>query len=417
MNRISHLKLPAKSPAKSLAKSPVKSFARALAVMLPISAAVQLATSAPSLAQDMQTRDLKGFWLTTPYPELALRPGEKENIQLTLKNADMPPQRAELDVSGIPDGWDWALEGGGREVTAAIVQPNGSERLMLKVTPPASSADKSFPIKVTAHYGNAVATLPMTLKVSSTAAGGVKLTPQLPALRGTAKSTFTYKLKVANNGAEDALFNLAAQVPDGFQTRFKQGYGSEEITGLPVKAGATSDLTVEVVPPHAVEAGRYPIKVAVADGENVANTDLSLEVTGQPEIRMEGPQGRLSGSAVAGKDTDFNFTVTNTGSAPVSNIALRASMPQGWKVSYEPKAIPMLAPDARQEVSVSIHPSEKAIAGDYMLNLTASSGAASDTEKFRVTVETSTIWGLAGLGVIAASVIVLGVSVTRYGRR
>ena len=77
----------------------------------------------------------------------------------------------------------------------------------------------------------------------------------------------------------------------------------------------------------------------------------------------------------------------------------------------------MLAPDAKQEVSVSIHPSEKAIAGDYMLNLTASSGAASDTEKFRVTVETSTIWGLAGLGVIAASVIVLGVSVTRYGRR
>ncbi|MCB1494137.1 MAG: hypothetical protein KDJ77_20410, partial [Rhodobiaceae bacterium] len=271
-----------------------------LAGTLPVAAALLMLAAGPSLAQDMKTPDLKGFWLTTPYPELALRPGEKETISLTLKNADMPPQRAELDVSGIPKDWQWSLEGGGREVTAAMVQPNDTERLTLKVTAPAASADKSFPIKVTAHYGDQVAVLPMTIRVSQSAAGGIKLTPQLPALRGTAKSTFSYKIKVENDGSEDALFNLAAQVPDGFQTRFKQGYGSEEITGLPVKAGATADLTMEVVPPHNVSAGRYPVELGVGDGQNAAKTELSLEVTGQPDLKMVGPGGRLSGSAVAG---------------------------------------------------------------------------------------------------------------------
>lgn len=390
---------------------------RILAGLMPITAALVLAASAPSYAQATQSQDLKGFWLTTPYPELALRPGEKETISLTLRNKDLPPQRAEIDVSGVPDSWDWSLEGGGREVTAAMVQPNGSERLMLKLTAPAASADKTFPIKVSAHYGNDVTTLPLTVRVSAKAPDGVKLTSQLPALRGTPKSKFTYKLKVENNGAEDKLFNLAARVPDGFQTHFKKGYGSEEITGLPVKAGATADLTVEVVPPHSVAAGRYPVRVAVADGENAANTDLSLEVTGQPELAMQGPDGRLSGAAVAGKDTDFNFTISNTGSAPINDITFKANAPRGWKVTYNPETIPSLTPDAHQEVAVSIHPSEKAIAGDYVVSLTAASGAASDTEKFRVTVETSTLWGLAGLGVIAASVLVLGVSVTRYGRR
>jgi uncharacterized membrane protein len=37
--------------------------------------------------------------------------------------------------------------------------------------------------------------------------------------------------------------------------------------------------------------------------------------------------------------------------------------------------------------------------------------------QFRTTVRTSTIWGVAGLGVIAAAVLVLGGAVMRYGRR
>jgi uncharacterized membrane protein len=46
----------------------------------------------------------------------------------------------------------------------------------------------------------------------------------------------------------------------------------------------------------------------------------------------------------------------------------------------------------------------------------AGTGASANAD-FRVTVLTSTLWGVAGLGVIGAAVIVLAVAVTRYGRR
>jgi uncharacterized membrane protein len=41
----------------------------------------------------------------------------------------------------------------------------------------------------------------------------------------------------------------------------------------------------------------------------------------------------------------------------------------------------------------------------------------SESSQFRVTVRTSTMWGIGGLGVIGAAVIVLGLAITRYGRR
>ena len=385
--------------------------------VLPATAVLLAFLAAPALAQEEGNDGLKGFWLTTPYPELALRPGEKETIPLSLRNANLPPQRARIEVSGMPSDWEWALKGGGRAVTAAMVQPDETERLTLEITAPAGSTEREAPVTVTAHYGSETVTLPMTVRLSQDAGGGVTLTPELPALRGSAKSTFSYKIKVANEGAEDALFNLAANVPEGFQTRFKQGYGSEEITGLPVKAGATADLTMEVVPPRSAEAGRYPVGLQVSDADNKATAELSLEVTGQAELEMTGRQGRLSGSAVAGGETSFNFTIANSGSAPVSDVNLTSSPPQGWKITYQPEKVDTLAPGSKQEVNVTIHPSERAIAGDYMVGLTASSGSVSDTAQFRVTVKTATAWGMAGLGVIAAAVVILGMAIMRYGRR
>ena len=62
-------------------------------------------------------------------------------------------------------------------------------------------------------------------------------------------------------------------------------------------------------------------------------------------------------------------------------------------------------------------PSDKAIAGDYMLGMRAVHGAGNKSSDFRVTVRTSTLWGVAGIAVIAAALIVLVVAMLRYGRR
>ncbi|BAL07303.1 MULTISPECIES: COG1470 family protein [Bradyrhizobium] len=142
-----------------------------------------------------------------------------------------------------------------------------------------------------------------------------------------------------------------------------------------------------------------------------------MEVTGEPQLRMVGPQERLSGDAVAGEESNFTFSLVNGGSAPATDIEMSASPPSGWSVTFEPKQIGSIAPNQTREVNVKIKPSERAVAGDYMVTLRSGGGGLSESVQFRTTVRTSTIWGVAGLGVIAAAVLVLGGAVMRYGRR
>jgi uncharacterized membrane protein len=361
--------------------------------------------------------ELTGFWLTTPHPELSIRPGETDSIPLTLRNANLPPQRASLEVSGVPKDWKWALKGGNSEISAVIVSPDASEDVKLELTPPAGAKGDRIPIDVKARYGSETADLPLAVTLSDSPNGGFELKPDLPALKGTAHSTFRFKVTVTNNGAQENLVNFAAQVPDGFQTRFKRGYGSEEITGLPIKAGASEDITLEVTPARDAPAGRYPVAMAVKGGDATAKTDLAIDISGEPDIALSGPQERLSGEAVAGKEASFPFTVTNSGSAPANGIEVSASVPSGWKSEVEPKLIDTLAPNAASEVAIKITPSERAIAGDYMVTVRASGASASQSAQFRVTVNTSTVWGIAGLGVIATAALILGLAVLRYGRR
>lgn len=367
-----------------------------------------------------QSAQLSGFWLTTSWPEMTIKPGETQSVSLSLRNEKLPPQRATIEVSGVPEGWEWSLKGGGREVTAAIVSPDSTERLTLELTPPGdASTDGEHAIEVRARTATETVTLPLVVRLSETeeVASGLSLEPELPALRGTARSTFSFKIKVKNEGAEDGLFNLTASVPAGFQTRFKKGYGSEEITGLPIAAGATETVTMEVIPSRAVAAGRYEAGFEVSGEGLSGTTQLSLDVTGEPQVAIVGPQERLSGEAVAGRESSFTFTLVNTGTAPATDLELSATPPSGWTVAFEPQDVAQIAPNSTGEVNVKITPSEQAIAGDYMVSVRASNDTVSESVQFRVTVRTSTMWGAAGLGVIAVAALVLGGAVMRYGRR
>lgn len=392
-----------------------------MAIALGASLMTPLSVSAQEAAGGREAAQLSGFWLTTSWPEMTIKPGETHSISLALRNEKLPPQRATIEVAGVPDDWQWALKGGNREVTAAIVSPDSTERLTLELTPPedADSATE-YQFEVRARTASQTVTLPLVVRLSTSeeaASSGLTLEPELPALRGSARSTFSFKIRVKNEGTEDGLFNLAASVPPGFQTRFKKGYGSEEITGLPISAGSTETVTMEVIPSRAVSAGRYEAGFEVSGEGMSANTTLSLELTGEPQLRIVGPQERLSGTAVAGKESSFTFTLVNTGTAPATDLELAATPPSGWTVTFEPKEVAEVAPNGTSEVNVKITPSEQAIAGDYMVSLRATNDTVSESVQFRVTVNTSTLWGAAGLGVIAVAALILGAAVMRYGRR
>jgi uncharacterized membrane protein len=272
-------------------------------------------------------------------------------------------------------------------------------------------------LEVAARGNGQTFNLPLDITFGQALPSKLTLTADFPALKGTASSTFKYKLTLRNDSGQEALVSLNAQAPAGFEVSYQEQYGTQTLASIPVKAGESKTLEAQVNLPQGTTAGAYKI-LALAEAKGVhAETPLDLQVEGHPQLSITTPTDLLNGEAYAGDQAAIDLVVSNTGSAPARNVKLASSEPSGWTINFEPKTIDLLAPDGEQKVKALITPSAKAIAGDYRVTFRGNSEGASNSTDFRVTVRTSSMWGIIGVVVIAISLMVLLLSVIRYGRR
>src|SRR3974377_1988353 len=68
--------------------------------------------------------DGQGLFLLTDYPAVTLRPGTTSSVNLRLQNYDLPPERLNLSVDGVPKGWTATLIGRGQPIAAALPARN-----------------------------------------------------------------------------------------------------------------------------------------------------------------------------------------------------------------------------------------------------------------------------------------------------
>ncbi len=111
------------------------------------------------------------------------------------------------------------------------------------------------------------------------------------------------------------------------------------------------------------------------------------------------------------------MNVTNDGTAPADNIEMSGSAPTGWKIEFQPKTIERIASGQMTEVTALVTPTDKTVAGDYMSTIRAESRGETASTQFRVTVATSTTWGIVAFGIIGAALLVMFGAVARFGRR
>lgn len=373
----------------------------------------------PVLAADPPAQPpVKGLWLITEYPSTVAKPGETTSLKLKLQNAGLAPEPVALTVGDVPKGWKVDILGGGQPVGAAMPAINESVTLTLRMEVPAGTAPGSYPITVVAKGASNNAELKLAITVGGDVAAKLSLKSRLPALRGTPKSSFEYTFTVSNDSGKDLVVRFAAEGPRGFQPTFTEAYGSNEINQIPIEAGQTKDIKVRVGLPRDVAAGDYTVKVRATAEAVTAEAPVTLQIVGTPTLRVSGRDGRLSGSAEAGTASPVVMVVSNEGSAIAEEVELTGSLPSGWKVEFEPKTLDKLAPGEKKEVTASITPTAKALAGDYIATLRAAAKAGdSASAEFRVSVTTSTLWGIVGVGVIAVALLVLVGAVARFGRR
>jgi uncharacterized membrane protein len=380
---------------------------------------VVLSVLALAVAASAQERknDVKGLFLLTDYPAVTLRPGTMSSITLRLQNYALPPERLALSVSGAPAGWTVNLLGSGQPVAAALPATDSSVSLELRIEVPKEAPMGTNTLTVTAKGTSAEVTLPVAVTLATDLPAKLSVTPQLPELRGTSKSTFEYQISIKNESGKKVLVGLTAQAPQNFDANYTEQYGSQELNAVPLDPGQSKDVKLKVRPPNTVAAGKYKVTArATAEDANVT-TDLGLDITGQPKIDISGREGLLSTRASAGVEASVPILVTNSGTAAAEQVELSGSGPSGWKVSFEPKQIDKIAPNENKEVQALITPTAKAIAGDYVTTLRANARGESASATFRVTVTTSTMWGIIGVGLIGVALLVMVGAVARFGRR
>jgi uncharacterized membrane protein len=369
-----------------------------------------------AMAEDAP-KSVRGIFLMSDYPAVTLRPGETSTISLRLQNYDMTPERMALSVSGVPAGWTATLLGGGQPVAAAMPSANSSVSLSLRLDVPKNAAMGTQTITVAAQGNTTNLQLPLNVTLAKDLPAKLTLNPQLPDLRGTSKSSFEYQLGIKNDSGKKLTVSLSAQAPQNFDTTFTEQYGTQELKAVPVDAGQSKDVKLKVTPPNSAAAGDYKVIARVAAEDASASSDLAMTITGQPKLEISGREGLVSTRASAGKETTVPVIITNTGTAPAEDIQLTGSAPSGWKITFDPKSVERIAPTDNKEVQALITPTEKAIAGDYVTTVRASARGESASTNFRVTVTTSTMWGIAGVGIIGVALLVMVGAVARFGRR
>jgi uncharacterized membrane protein len=357
-----------------------------------------------------------GLTVTTPYPAVVADAGSTASFKLTV---DVTAARTvNLKATGVPSGWTARFRGGGLVVDSVFVDPKTPPDLTLDVEVPDGTPAGTTNITVEATSGGLTDSLPLSIRIATAAAGDVTLTSDFPELKGPSSTTFTFNLTLKNGTPAEETFTMDASGPDGWTVSAKPATQSQAASAI-VQPGSSTAITVTATPDTNAAADTYPIHVTATGGGKTAELDLSVVITGSYTMTVSSPSGVLSTSANAGSEKDMQLTVTNNGTAPITNVKLSASAPTDWKVTFDPDTIPSLAPGATAAATVTakIIPTGDAIAGDYELTMTATGTEANDSATIRVTVETPQFWWIVGIVLIVAVFAGLYWVFRTYGRR
>lgn len=359
-----------------------------------------------------------GIYLTTRYPALTTRAGETTTVDVSVHNYKLPPQQLTLSVPQVAQGWKATVLGGGQPVGAIEVGPDSEERLQLRLEPPAAAGHADYQFTVEARNEKYDEKLPIRVTIGEELPAKLKMTTNFPAQRGTATTSFKYKVSMTNDSGRDATVNFSADAPKNFQVSFTEAFGSQQLTSIPIEAGKSKDIEASLTIPRETPAGDYKLTLHAKTEAASAELPVSLTIVGQPRLAVSGEGGRLSGEAYAGQDSQLTIVLRNDGSEAARDVELSATTPEGWKSNFDPKTVPQVPAGGTQQVKVTLSPSDRAIAGDYQATIRASAaGGLSESANFRITVLTSTLWGAVGIAIIAIALLVVVFAVARFGRR
>lgn len=349
--------------------------------------------------------------LYTTNTKVSIPPGESVSYNIDVINNSQETQRCDIRMSGIPRSWNYTLSSGAYNVQQISILPGEKKTLSLKIDIPFKVNKGNYPIKVNAG----TSTLPLVLNVSTQGNYRTEFTTDQANMVGHSKASFTFRADLKNQTGEKQLYALQSKIQKGWQVIFKSA--GQQATSTEIEPNSSKVINIEIKAPQNVAAGTYKIPLYATNNLTSAELELEIVISGTYEIALTTPTGLVSTKTTAGDEKKLDLVVSNTGSVALSDVSVNAVRPSGWEVNFEPANIARIEPGNNIPVIATIKADKKAIAGDYVSNITARSPDASSSLAFRISVKTPMIWGWVGILIILLSVGCIIYLFRKYGRR
>lgn len=356
--------------------------------------------------------------LSTTYPSVVADKGKAITFPVNVVNRTIDFQQVDVRIAEGPADWNADLRASGFSVRTVMLEPQKSQSIDFSATPPAAAKAGDYAFILRALSGGSVLSeLRIAVTLRDAVSSGLKLSTQFPNVKGQAGNTFSFTFDLVNQAGVDRDIGVSASTPARWQVTFKPIGDSKQVSSFRVRAGDTQSINVDVTTPQKIDAGDYDVVINAASGTDKTQAPLKITIVGQSALSFSTSSGNLNTNATVDQDTKLTFVVKNTGTAPLDNITFSSSPPEGWTVTFDPDRLATLGPDQQQNVAATIRPGSRALAGDYMVSMTASAAGTRSDQDIRVTVQTPTAWGLVGLLAIVAVLGGLGWVFVRYSRR
>ncbi|MDR0356438.1 MAG: hypothetical protein LBJ64_12010 [Deltaproteobacteria bacterium] len=393
----------------------------ALVWFMSAESSVQAQTSFNPAAYMTRSYD---FEASFTYPGLVLVPDDPPELDITLINRGLEGDVFRFEVEA-PEGWTTELRRFNNVLTAIYLSSEDSTSLTLSLTPPEGQAvlplgKYAFTLRTTSLAGEKTRESRLNLEVVSgkISRDSLVLSTSYPEIAGPSDGRFSFSLDIRNNSAEDALINLSAETPRGWDFAFKPGYEDKQISSIHVPKGQNRSVSLDVAPAFQAEAGSYQVKVRAEEANASAETTVTVNLSGTYKIRAVSANDLLSASAEVGRPVSVTLFVVNEGSASQRELTFLAVKPDDWEVTFTPASVVNLEPRSNPvQVEMTITPAANALVGDYGLGVSVQGEKAQSALDFRISVRAGSAWTWLGVLLIVMAVSALALVFLRLGRR
>lgn len=374
--------------------------------------------------EEYKDRPERLITMAVEYPGIVIPPDEDVSMDIIFHNKGRSDENVVVWTAKKPDNWKVRVKTYRFTVTGVHVPSGDDKTLTFEAEPGKDVKPGKYEFRVEAKTRDEKFRMAETVFVTvrekeegEKKEKGVRLTTSYPVLRGPSDGKFEFSMEVDSKLDKDAVFDLFAKGPEGWDINFKPAYESKYISSLRLRAGQNSSIAVEVKPSAKAEAGEYPVSVRVTSGDAKSEAELIVILTGTHDMNLRTPSGLLSLDAKQGKPANMSVFIENSGSAVIKDIKFMSFKPENWKVEFSPERVDALKPGEFKQVEIYITPYEEALVGDYSVSARVEGEKAGQTIEFRISVKASSAWAWVGIGIIVLVVLGLTGLFRKLGRR